>query len=105
MTRHVTKLANSFAISINGKRLKWIISFSNFLEKLRQIQGTLSSHQVLDSTFGGFGGFENIEANLLIAQYTELAIGFRASDSILIVPNYDGKISARATFQEKLVAV
>jgi len=43
---------------------------------------------------------ENIEANLLIAQYTELAIGFRVSESILIVLDYDGKISALAISRE-----
>jgi hypothetical protein len=37
----------------------------------------------------------------LIAQYTELAIGFRVSESILIVLEYDGKISALATFYGK----
>jgi hypothetical protein len=50
---------------------------------------------------------ENIEANLLIAQYTELAIGFRVSESILIMLDYDGKIEnfGAGYIPEKLAAV
>jgi len=94
MTRHVTKLANGFAISIIGKRLKWIISFSNLKTRAN------SRNYVIPSGAGQHLWrlrrlrLENIEANLLTAQYTELAISFRVSESILIVLDYDGKISA-----------